>query len=95
MTIFLLSIWTLSYLIKVDSERHRNLLFETREFSVTISNLPRLSQEYTLEQMKYELWEHIQNQISKEPQKIEKLTNSPFSCEIIDIQFAMSDYKNL
>lgn len=29
MTIFLIGLWMLSYFVKVDSERHKNLLFET------------------------------------------------------------------
>ena len=29
MTFFLIGLWMLSYFVKVDSERHKNLLFET------------------------------------------------------------------
>lgn len=44
--------------------------------------------------MKAELWEHIVTVLREQPQQIEKLSNSDESraCEIIDIQFAMSDY---
>lgn len=59
MAAFLLTIWILKYLVKVDSERHRNLLFETREFSVAITNLPTLGPDYSIEQMKAELLDHI------------------------------------
>ena len=44
MTCFLLGLWVMNYLVKVDSERHKNLLFETKEFSVMFSNLPQLSE---------------------------------------------------
>lgn len=29
MVMFLFFLWSMSYMVKVDSERHRNLLFET------------------------------------------------------------------
>jgi len=56
---FLIALWTLTFLVKVDSERHRSLFFETKEFSVMIGNLPTLSESYTIEQMKAELWDHV------------------------------------
>ena len=34
MTSFLFGLWLLSYFVKADSERHKNLLFETQEFSI-------------------------------------------------------------
>lgn len=97
MALFLLSLWLITYLIHVDSERHRNLLFETREFSAVVNNLPKLSQDFTVEQMKAELWDHVQRIIKEQPQQIERLSNSDESraCEIIDIRFAMSDYQYL
>jgi hypothetical protein len=61
MIFFLFCIWTISYLITVDSERHRNQLFETREFGISISNLPKLSQNLTIEQLKADLFIHLQN----------------------------------
>lgn len=97
MATFLLSLWLISYLIHLDSERHRNMLFETSEFAVLVQNLPRLSQYYTIEQMKAELWDHLQKVIQQETQQIRRLRTSEESraCEIIDIQFAMSDYRFL
>ena len=97
MMVFLLSIWIITYFVKLDSDRHNNLLFETKEFSVAIKNLPTLDKEYTIEQMKTELWDHLITILSEQPQQIQRLRNSEESraCEIIDIQFAMSDYHYL
>ena len=93
----MLTLWFLSYFVGVDSERHRNLLFETSEFSLILNNLPTLDDNYTLEQMKAELWDHIATIVKEQPQQISRLRNSEESraCEIIDIQFAMSDYQYL
>jgi len=52
MLIFLLSLWIVTYFVKLDSDRHNNLLFETREFSIMINNLPPLDNDYTIEQLK-------------------------------------------
>jgi hypothetical protein len=49
MTIFLVALWVLKYLVKVDTERHKKLLFETSEFSVFVENLPDLSANYSIE----------------------------------------------
>jgi len=47
--------------------------------------------------MKTELWDHFITILKQQPQMIEKLTFSDEerACEIIDIQFAMSDYQYL
>lgn len=97
MSFFLLSLWAIAYFVKGDSERHRNLLFETREFAVVVKNLPKLSASYTIDQMKAELWDHLQNTVKQHSHQIQKLKDSEESrsCEIIDIQFAMSDYRFL
>jgi hypothetical protein len=49
MSIFLITIWFISYLVKKDSERHKNLLFETKEFAVSVKNLPKLNYFYSIE----------------------------------------------
>ena len=59
MTFFLFAIWTISYLVRLDSERHKNLLFETKEFSVIVDNLPKITSIFTVEDMKAELWDHF------------------------------------
>lgn len=46
MGIFLFCIWVMSYLVSIDAERHRNLLFESREFAIEIFNLPKLTENY-------------------------------------------------
>lgn len=43
----------------MDSERHKNLLFETKEFAVMITNLPKMRSDADLLQMKADLWDHI------------------------------------
>ena len=40
LTIYL---WLIPQYIKVDAERHRNLLFETKEFALEFDNLPKIS----------------------------------------------------
>ena len=97
MTIFIVTIWFITYLVRKDSERHKNLLFETKEFAVSVRNLPILNCFYSIEQMKAELWEHFSVILKQEPQQISQLSHSTEerSCEIIDIQFAMSDYQFL
>lgn len=97
MTMFLGAIWVFQYFVKLDGERHKKLLYETCEFSVQVQNLPELTQDYPFEQMKTELWDHFITILKQQPQMIEKLTFSDEerACEIIDIQFAMSDYQYL
>jgi len=70
MTMFLFFLWSISYFVRVDTERHKQLLFETSEFSVSIGNLPRLTKDYTIEQMKAELWDHMQTVVKEQPQQI-------------------------
>ena len=57
---FLLYLWFIEYFIKVDAERHKNLLFETQEFAVEINNLPKLSSDYPPQLLKAELWNHLE-----------------------------------
>ena len=44
--IYLLFLWSVSYLVKIDAERHKKLLYETSEFSITVSNFPKLDHSY-------------------------------------------------
>lgn len=87
MAFLLLSLWVISFLIKRDAQRHRNMLFETSEFAVVVENLPRLTSTYSIEQMKAELWDHLQKVVQQQPQQISHLRSSEESrsCEIIDI----------
>ena len=47
--------------------------------------------------MKAELWDHLEKAAQQQTQQIRRLRTSEESraCEIIDIQFAMSDYRFL
>ena len=47
--------------------------------------------------MKSDLWDHLTDIIAEEPQQIQKLKgkDKKRAYEIVDIQFAMSDYKYL
>jgi hypothetical protein len=53
--------------VNIDAENHRNQLFETYEFSIIITNLPEITSEYSVDQLKVELWEKIIKVI--EPEK--------------------------
>lgn len=81
----------------MDSERHKNLFVETQEFSIQVDNLPKITKEYQIEQLKAELWDHFETQIKEETQKIMKLKSSDVdkAYQIVDIQFGMSDYQYL
>jgi hypothetical protein len=59
MTMFLFAIWIISYLVRLDSERHKRLLFETKEFSVIVNNLPKITSLYTIEDLKADLYVHF------------------------------------
>ena len=67
MVCFLLAIWFITYAVRVDAERHRNLLFETKEFALEFYNLPKLHPKYSMEVLKAELWDHIEKVILTEP----------------------------
>lgn len=56
---FLISITVLSYIVSIDAENHRNKLFETNEFSVILTNLPKITKDYSLETLKIDLWDHL------------------------------------
>jgi hypothetical protein len=60
---FVVYLWLIPQYIKVDAERHRNLLFETQEFAIEFNNLPRISEEYPVFTLKIDLRDHIETQI--------------------------------
>lgn len=64
MVIFALAIIYWRAQVRLDTERHKNLLFETRAFAAEIKNLPKLTTEYTLEMLKSDLWSHLESTIS-------------------------------
>ena len=68
-------------------------MLETKEFSVFMKKMPKLTKDFTKDMLKSELWTHIIKVIEKVPQIIDNLEANP--CEIVDIQFAMSNYQNL
>lgn len=47
MLTFMILIWYIQYSIKCDVDRHDNLMFETNQFAITISNLPKQSSKYS------------------------------------------------
>ena len=59
MTIFLLSIFTVDYIIKLDILRHKQGLLETKQFAVQISKLPKTNDKFGVDQLKAELWNHV------------------------------------
>ena len=96
-------IWILHYSIKVDTERHKNLLFETSEFAVMFKKLPGKKNYGSMHELKADFWEHIQSSIQDVEQQIDMFKDSndncikeqQKSCEIVDIYFAMSSYQRL
>jgi hypothetical protein len=67
MFIFLICITVLTYIVNIEAENHRNQLFETYEFSIILTNLPEITSQYSVEQLKVELWDKIIKVI--EPEK--------------------------
>ena len=45
--------------IKLESKRHRDLMLETKEFSIFVKNLPQITKNFTIEELKSNLWTHI------------------------------------
>jgi len=70
MLLFMINLMMTSWLVKIDSERHKKLLFETNEFSISVSHLPSLSPDYTRLQMKAELWDHISTIVKEQPHQV-------------------------
>ena len=70
MFIFLVSIWIVDYFIKMDIQRHKKQLIETKQFAVTISNLPPTDDKYNIDQLKADLWNHIIDRIKAYDRKI-------------------------
>ena len=68
MVSFLLAIWVIIHYVKNDVQRHRSMLFETKEFAMEFSNLPKLDQNYSIDLLKAELWSHIEKVIWTEEQ---------------------------
>lgn len=96
MFIFLLSIWIVDYFIKLDIQRHKKGLIETKQFAVQISKLPKTNDKYGVDQLKAELWNHVIQRIKAYDK--EQLNNDYEEIpeeEIIDIQFAMDSYHHL
>ena len=94
---FLISLTVVTYIVNIDAENHRNLLFETNEFSIIVTNLPKITADYSVDQLKRELWSHLVKVLSNEKQQIGFLKDDTTerATEIVDIQFAMQDQKAL
>lgn len=43
------------------------LLFETKDFALEIKHLPEVSSSYTLDMLKVDLWQEIQQKIMSKP----------------------------
>ena len=62
---FVLFLWHLAYYVKLEAERHRNLLLETQEFALEFVNLPDVDKDYGMVQLKADLWRHVEAEIKK------------------------------
>ena len=63
---FLISLTVVAYIVKIDAENHRNQLFETSEFSIIVTNLPKITADFTVDNLKCELWSHLVRVLSEE-----------------------------
>jgi hypothetical protein len=64
-------VWILHFSIKVDTERHKNLLFETSEFAVIFKKLPVKKNYGSIHELTADFWEHIQSSIQEVDQQID------------------------
>ena len=64
---FVLFLWHLAYYVKLEAERHRNLLLETQEFALEFLNLPEVDKDYCMVRLKADLWRHVEAEIRKQP----------------------------
>lgn len=85
MFIMLIGLSVLTYIVMIDSENHRNKLFETYEFSVVITRLPQETEDFNQDTLKIDLWNHIMKINKDQPQQIDCLSEGDRSCEIFDI----------
>lgn len=97
MICFLLALWLIEFLIKIEVARHESFYLESKSFAVQVDNLPKVTSTYTLHCLKAELWTHLTEVIKYHPQQHQKLRGCDFrqAIEIVDIQFAMANYDNL
>jgi uncharacterized membrane protein (DUF106 family) len=84
---FTFTIFSIKNSVVMDSERQKNYRFETSEFAVKIMNLPKVDKNYTMQTLKADLWDHLEEIVKDQPQQIEALENSGdhLNSEIIDI----------
>ena len=60
---FLVCIIVLHYIVNIDANSQMSKMFQTFEFSVIITNLPEITKSYSVEQLKLDLWDHIENAV--------------------------------
>lgn len=73
MLVLLMAIWSITYLVRNEQERHTKLLVETKEFALEFRRIPAVSKDYTIDMLKAELWSHIEDVIFQEKQQIMRL----------------------
>lgn len=96
MFLFLMSIWIADYFIQMDTQRHKQGLLETKQFAVQITKIPKLNDNYDLNLMKADLWNHVVERIKAYDQQFKDDDEiHTHEQEIIDIQFAMDSYQYL
>ena len=49
--------------LKVDSIRHKNKLYQVSDFAIMFDKSPSLSEDYTIQELKAELWEEITTRV--------------------------------
>lgn len=64
-TALLVALLTSDYLIKIDINRHNNQLVECKQFAICLENLPKVTDTYSIEQLKADLWDYLVKTLKK------------------------------
>lgn len=68
MLCFIMALWFIIYFVRKETERHKKLLFESKDFAIELWRLPKLTNTYNVDVLKADLWHHITDVISREKQ---------------------------
>lgn len=74
MFVFLLALWLVKYMLRIEMENYNIYSFEINEFAIMIDNLPDLDgEDYTLKELEVELVDLIDKEIKSQPQVLDAL----------------------
>lgn len=63
MFVFIFGMWFIYHLVRKENKRHKKLLYESKDFAVEIWSLPHVNASYSLDLLKANLWQHLENVI--------------------------------